>query len=359
MTFSTAQIRKLQQNIKEGDIRTREVNGKELSYIEGWYAISEANRIFGFDAWNRETLESRCIIGRENRGTFHALYVTKVRVTVRAEEHTVIREGYGTGEAHGSSAGEAHEKAIKTAETDATKRALATFGKPFGLALYVGTRQRQALSDRRPQDIARRRTLQKLDSNRRYYVPAQPQPNPSHATTLLAASLPPDRNEQNSKNDPAQSATVPALAAKAQQGLSELPKADPTAAPKDSFHDGTMGRLLIDRPRRRRDADHLRFVAAQPCLICSRTPSDAHHLKFAQPSAMSKKVSDEYTVPLCRTHHRQLHHGGDEIAWWIDLDIDPLPIAQDLWVQSRGRNAIPIDRENRPNGALHDDEKRP
>ncbi len=81
---------------------------------------------------------------------------------------------------------------------------------------------------------------------------------------------------------------------------------------------------------------HLRFVANQPCLVCSRTPSDAHHLKFAQPHALSKKVSDEFTVPLCRIHHRQLHHGGNEVNWWMDLDIDPLPIARQLWQQSQG-----------------------
>jgi hypothetical protein len=93
---------------------------------------------------------------------------------------------------------------------------------------------------------------------------------------------------------------------------------------------------LIERPRRRRDADHLRFVAAQPCLVCSRTPSDPHHLKFAQPHALSSKVSGEFTVPLCRTHHRQLHQGGNEVNWWIDIDIDPLPIAKELWDQSHG-----------------------
>ena len=97
--------------------------------------------------------------------------------------------------------------------------------------------------------------------------------------------------------------------------------------------------LLIERPRRRRDADHLKFVANQPCLICSRIPSDAHHLRFAQPQAMSKKVSDEFTVPLCRTHHRQLHHSGNEVAWWMDMDVDPLPIAQELWRQSKNTTA--------------------
>ena len=330
MSFSSSQIRKLQQNVKACDIRTRTMNGRELSYIEGWHAISEANRIFGFDGWNRETLESRCISGRETRGTFQALYIAKVRVTVRADEHTIIREGYGTGEGQGSSAGEAHEKAIKTAETDATKRALATFGKPFGLALYAGTQHRKSIPDRRPQKIERRRTFQKLGSNGRYYVPAPPQPNATHATTLLAeAQL--TKHEAHtalSKDGPA-----PALQLEQPTTHGETQKSNRAGSPTVSLPDGNGG-LLIERPRRRRDAEHLRFVAVQPCLVCSRTPSDAHHLKFVQPSAMAKKVSDEYTVPLCRTHHRQLHHGGDEIAWWIDMDIDPLPIAQDLWLQS-------------------------
>ncbi len=69
------------------------------------------------------------------------------------------------------------------------------------------------------------------------------------------------------------------------------------------------------------------------CLICSRTPSDAHHLRFAQPRALGRKVSDEFTVPLCRVHHRQLHNAGKEIDWWsaVDRDVDPLRIAKDLW----------------------------
>jgi hypothetical protein len=94
--------------------------------------------------------------------------------------------------------------------------------------------------------------------------------------------------------------------------------------------------LLIERTKRKRDPEHLRFVIAQPCLVCSRKPSDAHHLKFAQPRAMASKVSDEFTVPLCRTHHRQLHQGGHEVTWWMDMDIDPLPIAKELWDQSHG-----------------------
>ena len=136
MGFSAKQLQALQRNLDRRHVRTRAANGRELSYIEGWYAISEANRIFGFDGWSRETLESRCVLGRENRGSFLAVYVARVRITVHADGATVIREGHGTGEGRGTSPGEAHDLALKAAETDGTKRALATFGKPFGLALY-------------------------------------------------------------------------------------------------------------------------------------------------------------------------------------------------------------------------------
>ena len=97
--------------------------------------------------------------------------------------------------------------------------------------------------------------------------------------------------------------------------------------------------LAFGRLRRRRDRDHLRFVASQPCLLCNRRPADAHHLRHAQPKAMGRKVSDEFTVPLCRTHHRQVHRAGNEAEWWsaIDPDIDPLEVAKTLWDQSHAR----------------------
>ena len=144
MGFSAKQVRALKRNLDHRHVRTREAHGRELSYVEGWYAISEANRIFGFDGWNRETIESKCVLARENRGTFLAVYTARVRVTVHAEGATVIREGHGTGEGRGASPGEVHDIALKAAETDATKRALATFGRPFGLALY-GTAKAPAL----------------------------------------------------------------------------------------------------------------------------------------------------------------------------------------------------------------------
>src|SRR5215467_12541272 len=136
MGFSAKQVRALGKNPNHRHIRTREVNGRALTYLEGWYAISEANRIFGFDGWNRETIKSRCVFARENRGSFVAVYTARVRITVQTDGMTIIREGHGSGEGRGASPGEVHDTALKAAETDATKRALATFGKPFGLALY-------------------------------------------------------------------------------------------------------------------------------------------------------------------------------------------------------------------------------
>ncbi|MGB3043774.1 MAG: ERF family protein [Xanthobacteraceae bacterium] len=94
------------------------------------------------------------------------------------------------------------------------------------------------------------------------------------------------------------------------------------------------------KPLRRRNKAHLAFVAAQPCLVCQRTPCDAHHLKFAQPKALGRKVSDEFTVPLCRAHHNDLHRHSNEPAWWANLKIAPLPIARELWI---GRSGDPID----------------
>jgi hypothetical protein len=91
-------------------------------------------------------------------------------------------------------------------------------------------------------------------------------------------------------------------------------------------------RLAIPEPRRVRDRDHVRYVAAQPCLVCGRRPADAHHLRFAQHSAVGRKVSDEFTVPLCRGHHRALHKTGDETKWWRETGIDPMVAARELWV---------------------------
>jgi hypothetical protein len=89
--------------------------------------------------------------------------------------------------------------------------------------------------------------------------------------------------------------------------------------------------LSISTPRRIRDKEHLRYVASQPCIICGRSPGHAHHLRFAQPRALGRKVSDEWTVPLCVTHHRAVHGVGNEKQWWTEKGIDPIAHAVRLW----------------------------
>src|SRR5207344_3403956 len=105
MGFSAKQLQALRRSLNSRHIRTREAHGRELSYIEGWYAISQANRIFGFDGWNRETVETRCVLARENRGAFLAVYTAKVRITVEADGLKIVREGHGSGEGRASSPG--------------------------------------------------------------------------------------------------------------------------------------------------------------------------------------------------------------------------------------------------------------
>jgi hypothetical protein len=120
------------------------------------------------------------------------------------------------------------------------------------------------------------------------------------------------------------------------------PQKAPTRA-KNQSHSQAMhswGKLL-----RLRDKDHRRFVLRQACLVCGRVPSDSHHLTFTQPRALGRRVSDEFIVPICRVHHRELHRSGDEAAWWRGLNIDPLPVALKLWQQTRSDHpAIPDSR---------------
>jgi hypothetical protein len=94
---------------------------------------------------------------------------------------------------------------------------------------------------------------------------------------------------------------------------------------------GDKSRLTLSEPRRYRNREHLRFIMRQPCLLCARKPSDAHHLRFVQPRALGRKASDEFAVPLCRTHHRALHRSGDEQSWWKASGIDPIKVACKLW----------------------------
>ena len=320
MGFSAKQLTALRRDLNARQVRTRQANGREFSYLEGWYVISEANRIFGFDGWSRETLETRCVLARENRGNFLAIYIARVRITVHAHGAAVVREGHGSGEGRGTSPGETHDTAVKAAETDATKRALATFGKPFGLELY---RNGRATAAEKPSPAQPQRQAE----DRTGFHPDDTTPIPRPSRYYGRRQSPPVSDH---------------LAGERRQ-LSKRPAAPPLApaAPEPSPGRIDKSALTIAEPKRIRDRAHLGFVASQPCLICGRQPSDPHHLRFAQPRAIGMKVSDEFTVPLCRGHHRHLHQAGNEVAWWEHQKIDALKVARDLWEQNHPKLKSP------------------
>ena len=146
--FTEEQKSLLSADLDRSNVKERSQSGRKLSYVEGWHAIAEANRIFGFDAWDRETVEIKCVAekprkigqGQNQRDGYGVSYIAKVRVTVDGR----VREGVGAGHGIDADVGLAHESAIKEAETDAMKRALMTFGNPFGLALYDKTQEHVA-----------------------------------------------------------------------------------------------------------------------------------------------------------------------------------------------------------------------
>lgn len=144
MSFTDTQVSQLSAPLPRSNVKTRQQAGRNLSYIEAWKAIDEANRIFGFGEWSSETIECRCVAEKPRKigkGTYekdgHGVsYVARVRITVKTPDGLVTREGVGAGHGIDADLGLAHESAIKESESDARKRALMTFGNPFGLALY-------------------------------------------------------------------------------------------------------------------------------------------------------------------------------------------------------------------------------
>jgi DNA recombination protein Rad52 len=310
MAFAPTQLRKLKSKLKAAHIKTREADGNMLHYVEGWHVVAEANRIFGFDGWDRESVSSTCVWTKQTGLRFSAAYVTRVRITVRAGEERIVREGCGAGESNAASPGQAHEFAAKAAETDATKRALSTFGNSFGLSLYAG------LSDQNGKKAIRSDRSQVEAERRPGNAPA---PGNHDSGVQLPENL-----------------LAPLVAEEAPPGAGRQPI------------DKSL--LAIPEIRRLRDKEHLRFVATHPCIVCGRQPTVAHHLKFSQPSALGRKVSDAFTVPMCALHHRDLHTTGNELAWWERKKIEPLPIANDLWDRSRRGGGAEGDADASPEG---------
>jgi DNA recombination protein Rad52 len=167
--FSPEQLAALAAPLDRANVRQREQGRSRVSYLEGWQVIAEANRIFGFDGWQRQTIAVRCVAQAERtigaRGTsrdqkpgWGVTYTARVRITVTAGGMTpLVREGTGAGHGIDADLGQAHESAIKEAETDAMKRALMTFGNPFGLALY-DKQQREVTSSATAAPNANNRT---------------------------------------------------------------------------------------------------------------------------------------------------------------------------------------------------------
>ncbi|MEO4040787.1 Rad52/Rad22 family DNA repair protein [Hoeflea sp. CAU 1731] len=302
MVFGPKQVRQLRAKLKPANIKTRMENGVALHYVEGWHVISEANRIFGFDGWSRETVDAQCVYTKHNGARYDAVYTTRVRVVVDADGARIVREGSGTGEASAQTPGQAHEFALKAAETDATKRALMTFGNAFGLSLYNAAKANGVETDRKQSEINGAPALQ--------------------GSTSI---------ESNETITPTNGANV-SLSYKRPQNNGFIQKSLTRAkSPIDK------SALTFGEPKRIRDPDHLKFVATHRCIVCGRNRTQAHHLTFAQPNALGRKVSDEFVVPLCSTHHQELHQYGDEKGWWLDKAIDPVPLAKELWKKRNPR----------------------
>jgi hypothetical protein len=250
--------------------------------------------------------------------------------------------------------------ALKAAETDATKRALATFGNPFGLALYdrelAGVRNRKALerapsfNDRGPWLLRASdgKADQSFDTPEEFAAALRAALSQADTIELLFAIWEQNVGSVRALNKCSPTGQRPeTLVAYFKKCAADLAK--PTS--QQSQHDQALisrqsaktgakidkSALTLGEPKRIRSKEHLRFVARQPCLICGRTPSHAHHIRYAQPKGLALKVSDEFTVPLCAIHHTGIHATGDERQWWVGNKIDPLETARELWRRSQGQ----------------------
>jgi len=206
--FSPEQLAALSAPLDRANVRQREQGRSRVSYLEGWQVIAEANRIFGFDGWQRQTVAVRCVaqaerlIGRDQKPGWGVTYTARVRVTVTAGGLVpLVREGSGAGHGIDVDLGQAHESALKEAETDAMKRALMTFGNPFGLALYDKA-QRQVSSAAGQGDGAQRPPLGR---------PAAGSPaaaSPAQGRTQATAPKPPPSAPTDSGQVPLDAETI-------------------------------------------------------------------------------------------------------------------------------------------------------
>ncbi len=336
MGFTDEQVKKLSAKLNGKHVRTRIQDGFELSYIEGWHVIAEANRVFGFDGWDRQTIKLDRIWERNNTNQSQCGYMAQVRIKVRAGDHVICREASGSAIGKGADPASAHEQALKGAETDATKRALTTFGNIFGLALYDkekrGVRATQQKKMVRWSIIGAPRGIEPNFNDPVAYCTAVRQ-TLEDLTARREVTAFWNRNWQTIAE---LRETLPELKTESGKHFADVLEALYCARRQElATRTVTHERTIEKGPCRIRDREHLKYVAAQPCLICGRRPTQAHHLRHAQPRALGQKVSDHWTVPLCAIHHRDLHDHGNEPAWWKNKDVKPKEVAEKLWQSSQ------------------------
>ncbi|MGH7001815.1 MAG: Rad52/Rad22 family DNA repair protein [Stellaceae bacterium] len=343
MAFTQTQIRELAGKLPERFVRTRTERGLTLSYVEGWHVIDEANRVFGFDGWDRETVAAECVWQDARVSPKACSYAVRVRITVRAGKTIVAREGTGIGHGVGATLGEAHESALKEAETDATKRALVTFGNLFGLALYdkeqAGVQRTKGTGHEAPVvwPLMTGNAPPRICETPQQFCSAAKE-NLRHAKSAAelealwvgnapaVAQLRTVRPDLRTRNGTHYADLLESLYRQQHELLNreaEDPQPSEEPLPENA-------ELAIVIPRRVRDPAHLKHVASLPCLVCGRTPSHAHHLHFVHLRSLGSKPSDEWTVPLCPIHHRSLRDASREDEWWQAKDIDAKAEAEKL-----------------------------
>ena len=159
MSFNEEQKKLLNQKINKNNVSFRSGGGgQKLAYVESWHVIQEANRIFGFDGWSSETIETSLVFEDPKCVS----YIAKGRITVG----NIIREGTGAGHGRMGGVGDKHESAIKEAESDARKRALMQFGDSFGLSLYDKDKAWLKTEDSKPATTSSNKPIERSESDK-------------------------------------------------------------------------------------------------------------------------------------------------------------------------------------------------
>ena len=323
MGFSDHQMRALSRSVPKQYVRSRVREGKELSYVEGWYVLAQANRIFGFDGWDRETDGDQVHHGP--RGPWHGSR-RSIRLAFASRSIPTAGPSSAMGMAPAKPWTVRWRGARPGAQGGRNRRHQTRFGN-LRKGVWPGALCRSQAVSRRGRATAKNGTRLQI------IAPAGGRPGRRTTRSFRHRRARAGRGRSHPATDPLQACGLASLSPPTAAALTAVRQSiDKSALPLNGA-----------APDSRQGAPAL--VASQPCLLCSATPSDAHHVRFAQPRAMGRKVGDDFTVPLCRSHHRELHDSGNEAAWWHDMGIDPLEIAGELWNESH-----PVRVNGVPNG---------